>query len=165
MGDGGKRKLRAKLLARLINGKIKLSVDYSVGEIMKDLELELGITLLYMQALKAREYVRVLVMGKPMDQYKILSWMCAVIVRGNADSRAYVELDGCRFKRMFVAYGACLNGFILGSKKMVFVDGTHLSGPYEGTLLAAIALDADNHILNLRMQLWGAKQMRTGCGF
>jgi len=66
---------------------------------------------------------------------------------------------------MFVAYGACLNGFILGSRKMVFVDRTHLSGSYKRTLLAAIALDADNHILNLRMQLWGAKQMRTGCGF
>jgi len=50
MGEGGKRKLRVKLLARLIDGKIKLSMDYSVGEIMKDLELELGITLSYMQA-------------------------------------------------------------------------------------------------------------------
>jgi len=90
--------LRAKLLARLIDGKIKLSVDYSMGEIMKDLELELGITLSYMQAWRAREYVRVLVMGRPVDQYKMLPRMCAAIVRGNADSRAYVELDGCRFK-------------------------------------------------------------------
>jgi len=88
-------------------------------------------------------------MGRPVDQYKMLPWMCAAIVRGNVDSRAYVELDGCRFKRMLVAYGACLNGFILGSRKMVFVDGTHLSRPYEGTLLAAVALDADNHIFEL----------------
>jgi len=62
MGEGWKRKMRAKLLARLIDGKMKLSVDYLVAEIMKDLELELGITLLYMQSWMAREYVRMLVM-------------------------------------------------------------------------------------------------------
>jgi len=67
MGEGGKRKLRAKLLARLINEKIKPSVDYSVTEIMKDLKLELGITLSYMQSWRARVYVRMLVMGKPVD--------------------------------------------------------------------------------------------------
>lgn len=31
---------------------------------------------------------------------------------------------------------------------MLFVDGTHLSGPYSGTLLAACALDADNHLFD-----------------
>ena len=42
MREGRKRKLRAKLLARLIDGKIKLSVDYSIVEIIKNLQLELG---------------------------------------------------------------------------------------------------------------------------
>ena len=32
---------------------------------------------------------------------------------------------------------------------MQFVDGSHLSGPYEGTLLARVALDADNHLLDV----------------
>ena len=49
-----------------------------------------------------------LVLGKPVDQYKMLPWMCVAIVRANADSREFVELDGCKFKRMFVAFGACL---------------------------------------------------------
>ena len=146
MGEDGKRKPRAKLLACLIDGKMKLVVDHSIAEIIKDLQLELGITLSYMQSWRAREYVRMLVMGKPVDQYKMLSWMCVAIVRANADSRAFVELDGCRFMRKFLALGPCMNGFILGSRKMLFVDGTHLSEPYEATMLAAIALDPDNHI-------------------
>ena len=118
-------------------------------EIMKDLELELGIRMTYMQAWRAREYVRLLVMGRPVDHYKLLPWMCAAIERGNPDSRAFVELEGTRFKRMFVAYGACLNGFILGCRKVLFVDASHLSGPYEGTLLGAVALDADNHLFDV----------------
>ena len=54
---------------------------------------------------------------------------------------------------MFIAYGAALNGFILGCQKMLFVDGTHLSGPYEGTLMAVIAQDADNHLFDIAYRI------------
>ena len=57
MRKWGRRHLRARLLARLIEGKIRLSIYYSPVEIMKDLELELGMTLSYMQSSRAREYV------------------------------------------------------------------------------------------------------------
>jgi len=124
-------------------------MNYSPIELMKDFELELGMKMTYMQAWRAREYVHLLVMGRPEDHYKVLPWMCVAIVRANPDSRAFCEVEGSRFKRMFVAYGASLNGFILGCRKMLFVDGTHLSGPYEGTLMAATALDADNHLFDV----------------
>ena len=79
---------------------------------MLHLGLELGMTLSYMQSWRSREYVRLLVMGKSVDHYKLLHWMCAAIERANADLRAFVELDGCKFKRMFVALGASLNGLL-----------------------------------------------------
>ena len=75
--------------------------------------------------------------------------MCAAIERGNPDYRAFVELEGPRLKCMFIAYGGCLNGFILGCRKMLFVDVSHLSGPYKGTLLGAVALDADNYLFDV----------------
>jgi len=104
--------MRAKLLSRLIDDKVRSSMDYLPTEIIKDLELELGLRMTYMQAWKAREYVHLSAMELPVDHYKLLPWMCAAIERGNPDSRAFVELEGSRFKRMFVAYGAYLNGFI-----------------------------------------------------
>ena len=58
-------------------------------------------------------------------------------------------MEGLRFKHTFVVYQACLNGFILCCPKMMFMDGSHVSGPYEGTLLGAVILDADNHLLTL----------------
>jgi len=88
-------------------------------------------------------------MGRPEDHYKLLLWLCVVITRANPDSRAFVELDGCRFKRMFVALGASLNGFILGCTNILFVDGAHLSGPYEGMLRGAVGLDADNYLFDV----------------
>jgi len=118
MDRWGKRVTRAKLLSRLIDGKVRSSMDYLPTEIMKDLELELGLKMTYIQAWRAREYVWLLVMGRPVDHYKLLPWMCVAIERENPDSRAFVELKGSRFKRMCIAYSACLNGFILGSRKI-----------------------------------------------
>jgi len=133
---------------------------------MKDLELEFewGITLSYMQSWRVKEYVRLLVIGKPVDHYKLLPWMCAAIVRANLDSRAFVEFNGCRFKRMFVAFGACLNEFILGYRKMLFIDGTHLSGSYEGSMLVATTLDTNGHIFDVAYAVVGRETKGMGCG-
>jgi len=50
MGRWGRRMMKAKLLSRLIDGKVWLSIDYSPTEIIKDFELELGLRMTYMQA-------------------------------------------------------------------------------------------------------------------
>ena len=123
-------------------------MNYAPKDIMQDLELELGIHLTCMQTWRATEFVCMMVLGRPVDHYKLLPWMCAAIVRANPGSIAVCEVDGCRFYRMFVAYAANVNGFKIGCRLVLFVDGTHLSGPYQGMMLAACALDADNHLFN-----------------
>jgi len=72
-------------------------------------------------------------LGKPVDHYKLLPWLCSAIFRANDNSREFCELEGVRFKCMYVAYGASLNGFIMGCRKVLFVDRAHLIGPYKGT--------------------------------
>jgi len=157
MGKWARRRMRASLLGSLIEGKVRLSDGYTPPEILKDLQLEIGMKVSYMQCWRAREYVRVLANGRPNDHYKLLRWMCGAIVRANPDSRAFCELEGSRFRRLFVAYGASLNGFILGCRKILFVDGSHLSGPYEGTLLSAVALDADDHLFDVAYAIVAAE--------
>ena len=50
MGRWEKRMMRAKLLSRLIEGKVRSSMDYLPTKIMKDLELKLGIRMTYIVA-------------------------------------------------------------------------------------------------------------------
>ena len=50
---------------------------------------------------------------------------------------------------MFVAFRTTLNRFILGRQKMLFMDGAHLSGSYEGTLLEEVALNANNRLFDV----------------
>ena len=42
--------MRVKFLSRLIDRKVRSSMDYLSTEIMKNLELELGLKMTYMQA-------------------------------------------------------------------------------------------------------------------
>lgn len=88
-------------------------------------------------------------LGRPIDHYKLLPWLCYAIVRANPNSRAFCELEGARFKCISVAYGASLNGFIMGCQKVLFVDRAHLIGPYKGTLLAVIMLNAGDHLFDV----------------
>ncbi|XP_028804446.1 uncharacterized protein LOC114759441 [Neltuma alba] len=54
---------------------------------------------------------------------------------------------GNTFEWVFIAYGSCIEGFLSGARAILYVDGTHLSGPYKGTLLSASGYDADNDLL------------------
>lgn len=92
--------------------------------------------------------MRIMVLGKPVDNYKLLLWMCAAIIRANPRSVAFYEVEGSRFKRMLIACAANVNDFKLGHKIILFVDDTHLSGPYKGTLVAPCTLDVDNQLFN-----------------
>ena len=60
---------------------------------------------------------------------------------------------------MFLGYSASLYGFILGCRKILFVDGAHLSGTYEGTILSAVALDADDHLFNVAYAVVSAENV------
>lgn len=42
--------IRAKIISRLIDGKVRLSMDYLTMKIIKGFELELGIRMTYIQA-------------------------------------------------------------------------------------------------------------------
>jgi len=48
---------------------------------------------------------------------------------------------------------------------MLFMERTHLSGPYKGAMLDVVALDADSHIFNVTYGLWDESPMKIGSGF
>jgi len=48
-------------------------MDYAPRDIMQDMELELGVQLKYTQSWRTREFVRMMVLRRPDDHYKLLS--------------------------------------------------------------------------------------------
>ncbi|KAI5344527.1 hypothetical protein L3X38_012404 [Prunus dulcis] len=45
---------------------------------------------------------------------------------------------------MYICWGACKEGFKAGCRPVIGLDGCHLKSPYEGQLLSAVGLDANN---------------------
>jgi len=54
-----------------------------------------------------------------------------------------------KFKRLFISFKGCIDGFKRGCRPLIGVDGCHLRGPYKGVLLTAHGLDAENHCFPL----------------
>ena len=80
--------------------------------------------------------MRLIVLRRPIEHYKLLLWMCVAIMRVSLGSVAFCEVEGSRFRRTFIAYTANVNGFKLRCRMILFVDGTHLSRPYGPWLLS-----------------------------
>ena len=57
--------------------------------------------------------------------------------------------DAPLFKRIFISFGAMIVGFTRGCRPFIGVDGCFLKKPYEGVLLTAMALDANNGYFSL----------------
>ncbi|KAM3303952.1 hypothetical protein P3S67_014984 [Capsicum chacoense] len=55
-----------------------------------------------------------------------------------------VDEESGRFIYYFMAFGASIRGYV-HMRKVISVDGTHLSDKYEGVLLSAVAQDTQNH--------------------
>ncbi|XP_047259377.1 uncharacterized protein LOC124891836 [Capsicum annuum] len=59
-----------------------------------------------------------------------------------------VNEEAGRFIYYFMAFGASIRGYA-HMRKVVAIDGTHLSGKYKGMLLFVVAQDTQNHIYPL----------------
>lgn len=76
------------------------------------------------------------------DVYIILDAYRYVHESENWGSKTVLKLDAEGF---FVAYGACIRGF-MNMRKFLAVDGTSLTGKYDGVLLIMVEHDTDNNV-------------------
>ncbi|XP_028753678.1 uncharacterized protein LOC114713242 [Neltuma alba] len=137
----------AALTSSVIVEEIRDHAEKRPTEIRKMLEREYGVRLTYCQAYRAKEKAMEEIHGKPEQSYMLIPWLCERLKETDDKTVAEWASIGNRFERVFIAYGACVEGFLNGARPILYVDGTHLSGPYKGTLLSASAYDADNEML------------------
>nr|CAN80481.1 hypothetical protein VITISV_036329 [Vitis vinifera] len=62
----------------------------------------------------------------------------------------YTSHEG-HFKQLFIAHAFSIQGFTMGCRLVLAIDSCHLSGPYKGALLSAIAYDADDGMFPLAL--------------
>ncbi|MCO5586365.1 hypothetical protein L7F22_040305 [Adiantum nelumboides] len=115
---------------------------YRPKELMADLRQELGVSILYKVAWKAKQLALGIIHGDHARSYGKLQPYCNKFVVSNPRTVAHVQqtIEG-HFCRMFLAFGACITGFS-HCRDFVRLDGTFLTSKYLGALLTATEIDA-----------------------
>ena len=72
-----------------------------------------------------------------------------MVKQTNPGSYICIDQNEGRFRRLFICYAACIQGFLNGCRPLLFLDGTFLKDRYKCMLLSAIAYDGDQGIFPL----------------
>ncbi|XP_039135516.1 uncharacterized protein LOC120272744 [Dioscorea cayenensis subsp. rotundata] len=108
-----------------------------------------GVRLPYKQAWRGKELARGILHGCDKASYDLLLWYASKVTETNPDSIVLIEKDGERFRLGFFCFQASLDGFRMGCRPMLFLDGTHLLGRYGGILLGATGKDGNEGFFQL----------------
>ncbi|XP_073121198.1 uncharacterized protein [Henckelia pumila] len=104
-----------------------------------------GVEISYFKAWRGRQVALDKLLESPEESYRILPSYLHMVKQVNKYSITDLVTDSTgRFKYMFLAYGACIDGF-RRMRKVISVDGTFLKCKYRGCLLVATAQDGDFH--------------------
>ncbi|XP_043710035.1 uncharacterized protein LOC122658938 isoform X1 [Telopea speciosissima] len=134
-------------VASIIKEKLKESPNYKPKDIADDIRSEYGIQLNYSQAWRGKEIAREQLQGSYKDAYNQLPFFCEKIRETNPGSFAtFTTKEDSSFHRLFVSFHASLSGFQQGCRPLLFLDSTPLNSKYQGTLLAATAMDGNDGV-------------------
>ncbi|XP_022880517.1 PKS-NRPS hybrid synthetase CHGG_01239-like [Olea europaea var. sylvestris] len=154
------RHATSAVIAEHILGKLDTPYrSYPPTHIARDMEREFGVKISYSKARRGKLRALNMLHGTPRDSFQKLSSYCHVVGESNPGTFTHIEVDFCnRFCYFFVAFGASICGYMQYLRPIICVDGSHLKGPYKGTLLVATAQDGNKQIYPLA---WGIVDAET----
>lgn len=75
------------------------------------------------------------------------------------------ESNTKRFRRIYVYIGALKEGFRVGGREPLGLDGAFMKAPYEGQLLTVVSVDANNEIYRVAYGIVESKNMQSWLWF
>ncbi|EEE69496.1 hypothetical protein OsJ_28933 [Oryza sativa Japonica Group] len=102
------------------------------------------------QCKRAKAYVMKKIYESTRGEYSKIFDYLLELLRSNPGSIVVVKLDTDQpapvFKRIYICLAACKNGFLVGYRRVVGLDGCFFKGATNGELLCAIGRDANNQM-------------------
>ncbi|RVW91753.1 hypothetical protein CK203_045927 [Vitis vinifera] len=117
--------------AVVVEDVFRTTPEYLPRQLCKDFERDHGVQLTYNQAWHLKEKAKERVYGSPRH-----------------------------FKQLFLAHAFSIQGFTMGCRPVLAIDSCHLSGPYKGALLSAIAYDADDGMFPLALGVTTMRRLK-----
>ena len=144
-----KLKVSSKRGAVIVGDVFRITPDYLPRQICKDFSHDHGVGLTYNQAWHIKEKAKERIYGAPRDSYMFLPWLCHRLREINPGTLAEYTSTNGHFSQLFVAHAFSIQGFMQGCRPILAIDSCHLSRPYKGALLSAIAYDGDDGMFPL----------------
>ena len=83
-----------------------------------------------------------------MHQFKLMHDYANELKRSHPGSTVLVDYDETPtytvFKRIYICLKPLVNGFRMGCRRLIGLDGCHTKGVYKQQILTAVAVDANN---------------------
>lgn len=127
------------------------------NEIIQFMLADHNVRISYWKAWRSREVALEYSKGSSGQSYTLLPDYLHKLVDANPGTLAeihtvYDARVGHRFKYMFLALGACINGF-KHMRNVIIIDGAHLRGKFSGCLLTASAQDGNYQVFPLAVAI------------
>nr|XP_020160190.1 uncharacterized protein LOC109745480 [Aegilops tauschii subsp. strangulata] len=149
---------KRRWIADAVQNWVRENSNIGPGELVTNLKKKYGIELPYMRVFYGKQMAIDNLYGKYEDSFQLLYTFKAEVERASPGSVVEIDthtvpfqLRGKRyekqcFRRVFVSFKACWQGFLAGCRPYLAVDATALNGRFRGQLVAACAIDAHNWI-------------------
>ncbi|XP_043720975.1 uncharacterized protein LOC122668481 [Telopea speciosissima] len=158
---GTNKKVNATWIARKLDPNLKYDTDMSINVMKSHLKEKYNVEVQTMQLYRARWIAKQENEGSHSKSYAKLEAYGTVLKQRNPGTAFVIEYQNAeiyrvevngvvtvipQFKRMFVCFDACKQGFLKGCRPFIGLDGCHLKGIYGGVLVSAMSVDENNGI-------------------
>ncbi|XP_020263245.1 uncharacterized protein LOC109839228 [Asparagus officinalis] len=145
----GQSRASRKFIAAQLRPVLKARPEIRPIDVQKDFLTRFGLRLEYSKIWWGKERAQQDMYGDSYEAYDQLRWYEQMVKQTNPGSYICIDQNEGRFRRLFICYAACIQGFLNGCRPLLFLDGTFLKDRYKGMLLSAIAYDGDQWIFPL----------------
>ncbi|XP_020108011.1 uncharacterized protein LOC109723913 isoform X2 [Ananas comosus] len=158
---------------------LKTEGEISVPDLQKRLLRTYNVDVPYLRCFRGKELACEEIHGNWEESYERMVDFKEEIIRRNPGSIVDIKTQNCTdgricFQRIFVAFEACLKGFLDGCRPYLALDGCHLKGKYKGVLAAATAIDGNKWLFpvayavieseNIDSWEWFLRNLQLGIG-
>ncbi|XP_020676059.1 uncharacterized protein LOC110095035 [Dendrobium catenatum] len=159
----GNKQATSAWIAHEIKDIVKRNPDITPKDIGNNLETTFGVSLPYMKIWRSRELARNQIFGSIDDNYKWVPTLQFELLNRNPGSHIAYQCDkqNNSFKRFFVSFKVCIDGFFAGCRYLIGIDACHLKSKYLGVLLSANCLDGNNGLFNIAFAVAESESKRS----
>lgn len=140
--------MSSKIISSVIMDQIREKPTMTPADIVKNFKQKYGLDISYRIAWHGKKLAKNTVHGDESLSYRQLVWYRDALMSTNPGSHYVLESDPetSRFRRLFVCYGACIEGF-QWCRPLLFIDAIFLKSKYKGQLIGATGKDGNQGII------------------